>query len=88
MRVLVGIRCPGCGMTTSWAHFTRGQWRSSLRSNVGGFFLACFSIGVAPVLIRAAWTAVPPRRSTQNVLATILLTIAAVSLMEWAWRLL
>ena len=30
-----GIRCPSCGMTTSWAHMVRGQVLAAARANAG-----------------------------------------------------
>src|SRR5687767_12575759 len=38
-----GIRCPSCGMTTSWSHMMRGHVGSSFRSNAGGALLALVS---------------------------------------------
>ncbi|MEM6470271.1 MAG: DUF2752 domain-containing protein [Planctomycetota bacterium] len=34
------IRCPMCGMTTSWAYLMRGNLLDALRSNPGGVILA------------------------------------------------
>ena len=49
--VLFGIRCPACGMTTSWAHFMRGQWWWSFRVNPGGFALALQATATIPTLM-------------------------------------
>lgn len=40
--------CPSCGMTTSFAHFTRGQWVSSVSANPGGFLLALACAALIP----------------------------------------
>ncbi len=37
---LAGIRCPACGMTTSWAYATRGNLVAAARTNSGGLTLA------------------------------------------------
>ena len=87
MRVLMGIRCPGCGMTTSWAHFTRGEWISSMQSNMGGFLLACLSVVVSPVMLRAAMRSTPPTVKAQNAMITALLAITAVTFAEWTMRI-
>lgn len=87
MRLMFGLRCPGCGMTTSWAHFTRGHWVRSIQSNSGGFLLAILAIVAAPVLLRAAWTSVPPRPPTQNRLVLALVGVAAVAIADWGLRL-
>jgi hypothetical protein len=39
---LTGWHCPSCGMTTSFSHFIRGHWQSSIRANSTGFFMALF----------------------------------------------
>ena len=44
LRVLAGIRCPACGMTTSWSYFARGNWLASMKTNAGGFSLALLYI--------------------------------------------
>ena len=88
MRVMFGMRCPGCGMTTSWAYFTRGQWISSATTNLGGFLLAILAVVAAPILLRAAWTSVPPSQSTQNTLVFSLVGVAVVAVADWGYRLL
>jgi len=40
MLELSGYPCPTCGMTTSFAHFVRGNWWTSLRVQPMGFILA------------------------------------------------
>ena len=88
MRVLFGIRCPGCGMTTSWAHFTRGQFAQSARVNSGGFLLAIFSIIVAFLALRTSWSAELPSVRTQQYVTLTLVSIALVTFMDWAMRLI
>lgn len=38
---LFDFPCPTCGMTTSFAHFVRGEWASAARSSTSGLLLAC-----------------------------------------------
>ncbi len=83
MRMLFGIRCPACGMTTSWAHFMRGQWPSSLGSNVAGFLLAMLSVVFSPFAIRAAVTGRMPSAIVQNYGAIALVSILVVALTQW-----
>lgn len=40
LRMLFGIPCPSCGMTTSFANFTRGRFVSAFRANPAGLMLA------------------------------------------------
>ncbi len=88
MRVIAGIRCPGCGMTTSWAHFTRGQWQSSFQVNAGGFLLAGYSLVFAWIALRTCWSGQFPSLATQRAMGVGILAIAAVTLVDWSLRLL
>src|SRR5688572_23291029 len=54
IRQAFGMRCPACGMTTSWAHVVRGEWWSAMQCSVAGTLLALASIATAPWVIAAA----------------------------------
>ncbi|QDV24119.1 DUF2752 domain-containing protein [Aureliella helgolandensis] len=41
--------CPACGMTTSWALFTRCEFAASASANLGGFLLATIALAFLPV---------------------------------------
>jgi hypothetical protein len=88
LRVLAGIRCPSCGMTTSWAHMTRGHVLQSFASNSGGALLAlATAIGGPWALIsglRGRWLGGTPNEWT---FAGISLAIMAVTLTDWGVRL-
>lgn len=88
MRVMFGIRCPGCGMTTSWAHFTRGQWQQSWQVSRGGFLLAWFSLAAAGLALQASYRARLPSATTQKTIVAALIGIALVILIDWLWRLM
>ncbi len=88
MRVIFGVRCPACGMTTSWSYFMRGDWLASFSSNIGGFSLAITAIIFSPATI---WAAIRGRYLSvawQRALVVVLLSIAAVAGVEWTIRLL
>ena len=87
MRVMFSVRCPGCGMTTSWAHFVRGQWKESIRVNLGGFLLACLSLTVSFLALRTFWLLRPPSLMTQKVVTFISVGIMAVTFLDWIRRL-
>ncbi len=88
MRVLFGLRCPGCGMTTSWSYFTRGQFVSSAQVNSGGFLLAIFSILVAFLALRTFWSARLPTLRAQRQVTVTLVVIGVVTMMDWVMRLI
>lgn len=87
-RLLSNLPCPGCGMTTSFAHFTRGNFVQSARSNVGGALLAAFCAALVP------WCWVSALRGRLSIvsapaktLAIVLVLIAVVTLSQWILRL-
>ena len=47
--------CPGCGMTTSFAHFVRGDWWAAGRANLAGLLLALNCVGLIPWCWLSAW---------------------------------
>jgi hypothetical protein len=84
---ILGVRCPACGMTTSWAHLLKGQVFSSLRANAGGTLLGLAALALAPwsllTALRGRWFWVAPR---DEVLLVVSLTIAAVTIVDWLVR--
>lgn len=47
-RTIAGLPCPSCGMTTCFAHFTRGQWRQAIDANAAGVLLAVICVVQIP----------------------------------------
>jgi hypothetical protein len=85
---LFGLPCPSCGMTTSWAHFVRGQWSAALRANVGGTVLAAVAVVVATVtLVSAVSGRALVRVPSDRVLLAIGGAIVLVTLVDWLRRL-
>ncbi len=87
MRMMFGLRCPSCGMTTSWAHFARGQVYESFAANSGGGLLAIYSLVFAWLSARAGFSGRFPSFRTQKWLAISLLGIVAVTLVDWGIRM-
>lgn len=84
----MGIRCPSCGMTTSWSHMLRGNVIGAVRANSGGTLLALAAMIGGPWLLVSGvlgrWALRPPR---ETLVLAIGLTIVAVTLIDWCWRL-
>ncbi|MBB77022.1 MAG: hypothetical protein CMJ75_21150 [Planctomycetaceae bacterium] len=84
-----GIRCPSCGMTTSWSHTMRGELVSAVKSNVGGLLLALLSVLLGPWLlvsgIRGKWTGWYPNEWVVVVVGGVVLL---TTLCDWLWRCL
>jgi len=88
MRVLVGIRCPSCGMTTSWSHMMRGQVLESFAANSGGALLAIAAALAGPWSImsglRGRWLGGVPNEWT---FAGISIGVMVITLVDWGVRL-
>ena len=83
------MRCPSCGMTTSWAHLVRGEVGKSLRANSGGTAMALLAFWLSWSLLASAmrghWIGRLPGNKSHLIVMTILgLTIG----LDWIIRLL
>ena len=83
-----GIRCPSCGMTTSWAHMVRGHVLAAMRANAGGALLAVAAAACGPWLVasgvRGRWLIMRP---VEGIVVAVGLTIIVVTLVQWTLRL-
>ncbi|MEM8668420.1 MAG: DUF2752 domain-containing protein [Planctomycetota bacterium] len=84
MRVMFGIRCPGCGMTTSWAYFTRGEFRSSAATNFAGFLLAWYALMIAGLASRSVISGSVPSYRNQQIATITGFSIGIIALINWA----
>ncbi len=80
--------CPVCGMTTSWAWTTRGQWVLAARANAGGWILALIALAFVPASCYwlLANKALPGNR-TWLMLGLLLWFALVVAVAQWGWRL-
>jgi hypothetical protein len=87
-RMVFDVRCPACGMTTSWAHLTRGSLVRALQTNVGGVLLGLVAIATVPWSLWSAWKgAVPSWSPSDRTFAFGALAVALITIADWAWRL-
>ena len=86
--VLFGVRCPTCGMTTSWANLVRGRLAEAISANPGGSLLCFLDMLAVPWLLCTAitgrWVVCEPR---MGIVAYGLAVFLAVTLIEWMVRL-
>lgn len=81
------IRCPSCGMTTSWSLLLRGRLLAAIRANAGGVILAIAALVAAPwLLISAALGRWIVRSPNEFELFLFLLGWLAVTLANWGFR--
>jgi Protein of unknown function (DUF2752) len=78
-RSLLGIRCPGCGLTRSFIHLAEGDWRASWRSHRLGGLLAAMVLAQIPyrllALRRSAPLPIPARWRSAMVAAIVALLV-------------
>jgi hypothetical protein len=86
--LLTGARCPGCGLTTAFAHAIRGDWMLAADANPFGVLLFALVCASVPVGIVAGWR----RWSVDSVLERFAigrwaLAVAGCGLVLWVVRL-
>ena len=87
-RVLFGIPCPTCGMTTAWACLMHGEFIRALQANTGGVLLAVLAMTAAPWLmfsaVRGRWLIWKPNGTAVGCVSAAIL---AITLVQWGFRL-
>jgi hypothetical protein len=87
-RFLFGRPCPGCGMTTSFAHFVRGQFAQSVHANPAGAIVASVCLLLIPWCLWSArrgrlWMVSDP----VPVVAAVLVSLSTLILLIWVVRI-
>lgn len=85
---MFGVRCPSCGMTTSWAHFANGSFVAAARSNFGGAMLAVYALGCVATGAQMMRSGRTPSDGAIRYGTITLAAIALVTLVEWGVRLM
>ena len=87
-KLLAGVPCPSCGMTTSWSFLVRGRLFDAFLANAGGALLGLLAAAAVPWLlacgIRGRWLGWVP---DCTVLAWAGVAIVLVTLVHWGLRL-
>lgn len=89
LATLAGLRCPACGMTTSWALATHGRFVDAVRTHATGTLLAFTALvgGLASTIVaargrRLAW------QGGETIAAALAVALVGLVLCEWIVRLL
>jgi hypothetical protein len=81
-RSLLGIKCPGCGLTRSFIHLAEGDWRASWRSHrLGGVLAAAVLLQIPYRLMALRRPGPPPIPARWR--PAIVAAIAAMLLVNW-----
>ena len=87
-RLIYGVRCPACGMTTAWSHFVRGDWLAALSINIAGFLLAAGSAVVVVGCFYVVASGRPMPRQSMWWITLSLLGVWCVAVAEWLVRMI
>lgn len=89
MAAMTGLRCPGCGMTTSWSLVMHGDVETALATNFGGTVLCLLAIFSVPILMGIAITGRTTPLGWFSKLAMGVVTVAlAIAAVQWMMRLM
>ena len=86
-RLITGVPCPSCGMTTSFAYVVRGRLLAAVLVNPGGCLLAIGSAGLIPWCLASAVVGrtIGIRSPERATIVTVLIVIG-LSAVAWAIR--
>ncbi|HWE02923.1 MAG TPA: DUF2752 domain-containing protein [Tepidisphaeraceae bacterium] len=83
-----GVPCPGCGMTTSFSWFVRGNLAASVYVQPMGALLAAVSCSAIWISMYVAVTGRPVYRLIALAPSELLFGLPlAVGLLAWAWKI-
>ena len=85
--MVLGIRCPACGMTTSWALMIEGRIPEALAANLGGSLLFVVAFLSVPSIAWIFWTGNRRAREQWGYFALSgSLTSMFIAFVMWAWN--
>jgi len=85
--MVLGIRCPACGMTTSWALMIEGRIPEALAANLGGSLLFVVAFLSVPWIAWIVWTGNRQAREQWGYFALSgSLTSMFIAFVMWAWN--
>jgi len=88
MLTVFGVRCPACGMTTSWAHTLDGDLVSGIRASLSGVLMCLASLFLMLAFTCFAISGRGYRGIRLSLCLLILLgSIVSISVVEWLIRL-
>lgn len=87
MLAFSGVRCPGCGMTTSWAHTLDGNFVEAFQTNAAGSLLCWLCVACVPILAWVVVSGQPTRDGWASKFALFgFLGVMTIALIEWGLR--
>lgn len=90
IRVLFSRPCPGCGMTTAFSYFVRGEFTAATQANPAGVLLAMLCVLMIPwSLVSAVQGSIWLVEEPMTLLAILIAAIGCLAVLAWLiaiWR--
>ena len=84
-----GLPCPGCGLTTSFAHMMRFEWAGAAAANAFGVALFLVSAFTIPISYFAMFRGLPVMATMERLqFEKVVVLLAVCSTMVWSIRIL
>jgi len=88
LRMLTGVPCPFCGLTTATVAMAHGQWLVAAKTSPLACLVAVMAAGTAPLLVaRNAGMAAPPRPASDRARRRVTRGAHAVVALSWLFQL-
>lgn len=85
--LLTGVRCPACGMTTSWSHLMHGQIIESWKANPAGTYFALLAMVAIVIAAVLGYRNRPLSNRGQWTMAGAMIVGLVGSVIDWSIRL-
>ncbi|MGB0680666.1 MAG: DUF2752 domain-containing protein, partial [Polyangiales bacterium] len=88
LRLWLGMPCPGCGMTTAFAHLLKGHGQSAWSAQPAGVILAAFLMAFTALASVGMWRAWSPLEVLWRLGAHwIAFGLSGLIVLVWSYRL-
>ena len=90
-RQMLGINCPGCGLTRAFVALAHGQWKAAWNYNAAApffFALLLYQVPFRGMQLARLRQGRPIYAHSSLLIALIAWTAVAALMLQWAWRMM